>query len=53
MWTPLFEVCGVRCGSKNGHYEDVCLKEIQLRAQIMLTILGLIFNIIGGDLDAL
>ena len=38
----------VRCGSKNGHQKDMCLKEIGLRAQNMLTILGSIVNIIGG-----
>ena len=49
MWTPLFEVCGVMCGSKNGHYKDMCTKEIELRAQIILTILVSIVNIIGGE----
>ena len=49
MWTPLFEVCGVRCGSKNGHYKDMCSKEIELRAEILLTMLVSIVNIIGGE----
>ena len=28
--------------------KDMCFKEIRLHAQNMLTILGLLFNIIGG-----
>lgn len=28
--TPLFQWCGVRCGSKNKHHQDTCLKEIGL-----------------------
>ena len=34
----------VRCRSKNEHQKNICLEEIGLRAQNMLTILGLIFN---------
>ena len=46
----LFEWCLVRCGSKNGHQKDMCSKEIRLYAQILLTVLDLIVNIIffGG-----
>ena len=44
----LFEWCLVRCGSKNDHQKDMCSKEIRLCAQILLTILDLIVNIIGG-----
>ena len=40
----------VRCGSKNGHKTDVCLKDIELHAQNILTILGSIVNRIRGDL---
>ena len=44
----------VRCRSKNEHQKNICLEEIGLRAQNMLTILGLIFNMEedhgGGDL---
>jgi hypothetical protein len=39
-WTTIFEWCMVRCGSKNGHQNDICLKEFELRAQHLLTILG-------------
>ena len=38
----------VRCGSMNGYQKDTCLKEIELCAQDMLSILGLIVNINGG-----
>jgi hypothetical protein len=32
-WTLIFEWCVVRCGSKNGHQNDVmCLKGNELRA---------------------
>ena len=37
----------VKCGSKNRHQKDMCLKEIGLTAQNMFTILGSIVNIIG------
>ena len=50
---PMFEWCVVRCGSKNGHYEDMCLKEIELHAQNLLIILGSIVKHQlgkGGDL---
>ena len=36
--TPIFEWYVVRCGSKNGYQEDMCLEEIGLRAQIIITI---------------
>jgi len=29
-WTPIFEWCVVRYGSKNGHQKDMCCKEIGL-----------------------
>ena len=53
MWTPIFERCVVRFGSKNRHStglkkDIMCLKEIGSHAQNMLTILGSIVNIIGG-----
>ena len=39
--TPIFEWYVARCGPKNGYQKDImCLKEIGLRAQNMLTILG-------------
>ena len=37
----IFEWYVVRCGSKNIHRIGMCLKEIGLRAQIMLVILRL------------
>ena len=49
-WTPIFEWYVVRCGSKNIYQKDTCLKEIRLLAQNIITILGSIANIIGGDL---
>ena len=36
------------CLSKNGHQKDMSLKEIRLRAQNMLTILGSKVNMIWG-----
>ena len=38
----------VRCGSKDGHQKDVCLKEIGLRAQTIITVLGSVVNLPGG-----
>jgi len=38
-WTPVFEWYVVKCGSRNGHQKDVCLKEIRLCVQSMITIL--------------
>ena len=46
-WTPIFEWCVVRCGSKNGYQKDMCLKEIGLHAQNMIIILDSIVNVIG------
>ena len=37
----------VRCGSKNGHQENMCLEEIGLRNQFFFTFLGLIVNMYG------
>jgi hypothetical protein len=48
IWTPISEWL-IRCGCKNGHQKDMCLKEIGLQDQNMLTILGSIANMIGGD----
>ena len=47
IWTPIFEWHVVRWGSKNGHQKYMYLKEIGLRAQNMLTILGSLVNMIG------
>ena len=49
IWTLIFEWYVVRSGSKNGHQKGLmCLKEIGLRTQNMLTILQSIVNMIGG-----
>ena len=48
MGRMYFEWYVVGCGSKNGYQKDVCLKEIGLRAQNMITILGSIVDVIGG-----
>ena len=37
----------------DGYQKDTCLKEIELCAQDMLSILGLIFNINGGTYRSL
>ena len=47
-WTPVCEWYLVWCGSKNGYQKDMCLIEIGLCAQIMITILSSIFKIFGG-----
>ena len=44
-WIPIFEWCVDRCGFKNKYKKDMCLKEIGLHAQNLLTILSLILNI--------
>ena len=43
-----FEWYVVWCGSKDGYHSDMCSQEIGLHAQIMVTILDPIVNIIGG-----
>ena len=49
-WTPIFDWCGNRCGSKNRHEIDVMyVEEIGLCAQSLLNNLGSIFNIITGE----
>ena len=41
IWTPIFEWYVVRCGFKNRYQKGImCLKEIGLRAQNMISILG-------------
>ena len=47
--TYIWVVCGW-CDFKNKYSKDMLFKEIGLQAQIMIIILGLIVNIIGGDL---
>ena len=42
--TLIFEWYVIKCGSKNGHQKDTCLKEIGLSAQNMLTIVGSMIN---------
>ena len=37
----------IRCGSKNKYQKNVCLKESELHAQNLITILGSIVNIMG------
>jgi hypothetical protein len=38
----------VKCDSKNTYQKDVCLEEIELCAQNMITSLSSVVNIIGG-----
>ena len=47
-WTPILEWYVVRCGSKSRNQKDLCLEEIRLHAQNMITILGSIVYKIGG-----
>ena len=37
IWTPIFELHVVRCGSKVRHQKDVCFKESEPRVQNLLT----------------
>ena len=49
-WTPIFEWYVVICDSKNRYETDMCLKEIGLRAQNMITIFRLNSQHKWGDL---
>lgn len=45
--SPMFELFEVRCGPKNGHQKGIAhLKEIGLRPQTSLFIVGSIFNFV-------
>jgi hypothetical protein len=46
----IFERCVIKDKCKNGYQKDMCLNEIGLSVQKMLSILGSIINIIGGKL---
>jgi hypothetical protein len=46
-WTTVFKWCDDRFGSKKDTIKIMCLKDIGVRAQYLLTILGPIINIIG------
>ena len=49
--TLVFERYVLKCGSKNGHQKDLCLKETeQVHAQNLMLILGSTINIDWGDL---
>jgi hypothetical protein len=48
--TPAFEWYVVRFDYKNGYRIDICLKEIGVRAENMITTLGSIVSIIGEHL---
>ena len=43
----------VGCGSNNVLQDEQCCKEIELHAEIVLTILDVIVNIVGGLCDCL
>ena len=49
-WTPIFESYVVRCGFKNTYPKDMSFQEFGLHAQIMITILSSLVNIIGEDI---
>lgn len=46
--TPIFELNVVRCGFKNAYQNDVCIQDIGLRAQNMISILGSIIKLLEG-----
>ena len=48
--TPIFEWCVLSWDLNMDTNETKCLKEVGLRAQNMVTILGSIVNMIGEDL---
>lgn len=49
-WTPILEWWVIRCRTNPRPNKDMCLKEIGLHAQKLLTILDSIVHIIGGTL---
>ena len=46
-WTPVFDWCMVRLGSKKKHHKDTRLEEIELHLQILLTAKHSMVNTIG------
>ena len=48
-WTPIFEWCMVWWGSKKEYQEEMCLTDIGLCAENMITILSSIVNIKWGE----
>ena len=50
VWTHIFEWYVLRFGFKNGYAKDMCLKEFDLHAQNMFTILGSTSNMRGEGL---
>ena len=48
VWVVYIKVW-TQCRSMSEHHKDMCLKDIGLRAQMLLIILGLITNNIGGE----
>ena len=50
-WEPLSGWYAVGCSSKNGYQKDICLQEIGLYAQNVITILSSIINIIRSEGD--
>ena len=49
--TTIFEWCVVRCASKYRHQKNIRFEEMEQSIQNLLTILGPIVSISGGDLD--
>ena len=43
-WTPIYERCAIRCGSKNTHQDDMLWEEIGLCAQNLSIVLGSVIN---------
>ena len=44
---PMFEWYVVWCGFKNEYRKGTCARKIGLRVQNMITILGLVINVVG------
>ena len=50
IWTPIFEWCVVRCGSKDQNQKDIFIWKDWTTCHNMRTILSSMFNMIGGPM---
>ena len=48
IWTPIFELYVIICGTKYGYQNDMSFKATELCVQNMLTIHGSMVNMIWG-----
>lgn len=52
-YTPIFEWYMVGCKFRNEFHEDMCWKEVEVRARILFTALNITVNITWGEEDAI